>query len=366
MTGKIFEGSSNIYQDQAKILFDYYKTAAEAIVSAEIKEEQNKADLLAGQDANAKKIRSSKILFIVLFSATPLMLLLSLIEVWVGLVLAAVCAAVGVKFLVDNINCKKNAVYYEKELTESDDRYKNIRRDYKVDKIGVVYVPVATRVPFEDRSFILDHTGVTGDTGFKLTVLRQPDEFQESVQNLTETLDSIPLVEENNQTESVNTAEYSTSVQSITLNDYMGNIDRQVRNISFLLGDNDDVSVNIPVVPPKSATANYIRDFSTDDTNGHPVVKVFDVSFEDKLKKFASLNALKDQIKNSDDTDSTEYMKHLMQKLAESVQLFTQTKISGSAKLAEYTSSIFNTVLKSGYTQYSPSLEAEEIEKIRS
>lgn len=365
MTGKIFEGSSNIYQDQAKILFDYYKTAAEAIVSAEIKEEQNKADLLAGQDTNAQKNRSSKILFIVLFSATPLMLLLSLIEVWVGLVLAAVCAAVGVKFLVDNINCKKNAVYYEKELTESDDRYKNIRRDYKVDKIGVVYVPVATRVPFEDRSFILDHTGVTGDTGFKLTVLRQPDEFQESVQNLTETLDSIPLVEENNQTESVNTAEYSTSVQSITLNDYMGNIDRQVRNISFLLGDNDDVSVNIPVVPPQSATANYIRDFSTDDTNGHPVVKVFDVSFEDKLKKFASLNALKDQIKNSDDTDSTEYMKHLMQKLAESVQLFTQTKISGSAKLAEYTSSIFNTVLKSGYTQYSPSLEAEEIEKIR-
>lgn len=53
MTGKIFEGSSNIYQDQAKILFDYYKTAAEAIVSAEIKEEQNKADLLAGQDTRA-------------------------------------------------------------------------------------------------------------------------------------------------------------------------------------------------------------------------------------------------------------------------------------------------------------------------
>ena len=27
MTGKIFENSSNIYQDQAKILFDYYKAA---------------------------------------------------------------------------------------------------------------------------------------------------------------------------------------------------------------------------------------------------------------------------------------------------------------------------------------------------
>ena len=45
MTGKVFESSANIYQDQAKILFNYYKNAAETIVAAEMKEEQNKADL---------------------------------------------------------------------------------------------------------------------------------------------------------------------------------------------------------------------------------------------------------------------------------------------------------------------------------
>ncbi|MGN1101382.1 MAG: hypothetical protein ACI4RG_04260, partial [Huintestinicola sp.] len=200
---------------------------------------------------------------------------------------------------------------------------------------------------------------------FRLTVLRQPDEFQDSVKNLTETLGSIPVVENNEQTESVNTAEYSTSIQNLTLNDYIGNIDRQVRNISFLLKDNDDVSVKIPVIMPDSASADYIRNYSTDDTDGHPVVKVFDASFEEKLEKFSSLNALKDQIKNSEESDSNEYMKHLMQKLAETVQLFTQTKMSGAGKLAEYTSSIFNTVLKAGYTQYSPNLEAEEIERIR-
>ena len=35
MTGKIFPESNNIYQDQAKILFNYYQQAAEKIVSEE-------------------------------------------------------------------------------------------------------------------------------------------------------------------------------------------------------------------------------------------------------------------------------------------------------------------------------------------
>jgi tetrahydromethanopterin S-methyltransferase subunit H len=31
MSGKIFDASANIYQDQAKVLFDYYKQAAEKL-----------------------------------------------------------------------------------------------------------------------------------------------------------------------------------------------------------------------------------------------------------------------------------------------------------------------------------------------
>jgi len=37
MNGKIFQESSNVFQDQAKILFDYYKKAAERIVSEEMR-----------------------------------------------------------------------------------------------------------------------------------------------------------------------------------------------------------------------------------------------------------------------------------------------------------------------------------------
>ena len=35
MTGKIFSESVNVYQDQARILFDYYRQAAEKIVNEE-------------------------------------------------------------------------------------------------------------------------------------------------------------------------------------------------------------------------------------------------------------------------------------------------------------------------------------------
>ncbi len=365
MTGKVFSESNNIYQDQAKILFDYYKNAAEAIVAAEMAEEQNRADLVAGRLANEQKKKKAMPLFIVFFGVAVISLILGFVVFPAFFVLTAVGIGLGIKFLVDFSKAGKEIANYEQMLAECDERFRNIRRDYRVEKIGVTYVPVATRVPFEDKNFLIDHTGAIQDTEFNLTVLRQPDEFQESVQKLTESMDALPIVESNEETEEVNTAEYSTSIQNITLNDYVGNVDRQVRNVSYLLSDNDEVSVNIPVIAPNSEAASFIEEYTTNQPGQHPIIKVFDVSFDDKVQKFASLNALKDQLRNSDESDSSEYMKHLMQKLAESVQIFTKTKAASSSKLVAYTSSIFNLVLKSGYTHYSPALEAEEIERIR-
>lgn len=347
MTGKIFESSSNIYQDQAKILFDYYKAAAEAIVSAEMKEEQNKADLIRQRDEMTAAAKKNKTISIVMFA-----LIITFIA--------------GIVFLLKSKKCVRETERLEGLIAESDERYRNIRRDYKVDKIGVVYVPVATRVPFEDRSIVLDHTGSIPETDFNLTILNQPEEFQDSVQRLSDTLDKLPVVEDNTMAETVNTSDFSTSIQNITLYDYMGSIDRQVRNISYLLGDNNNASVRIPVMAPDGADADYLREYSTTTPGYHNVVKVFDVSFDDRLAKFASLNALKDQIKATGDSDSNEYIKRLMRRLADSVQLLTKTKLSSQSKLVNYTSSIFNLVLKAGYTQYSPALEAEEIERVRS
>ncbi|MCR5768784.1 MAG: hypothetical protein K6G45_09885 [Lachnospiraceae bacterium] len=369
MTGKVFQESSNIFQDQAKVLFDYYKAAAESIVIAEMNEERNKEDLINQKNITISQRGKYKITFIVSFVLGALFFLMVLILMSslailgvVGLIGGIVA---GVLFLIKYIQAGKEIENYDNLIIQSDQKYQNIRRDFKVDKIGVVYVPVATRVPFENRSFLLDHTGEVRDTDFNLNVLHQPEEFQDSVQKLTQSMDTLPIVEKNVDIEEVNTAEYSTSIQNITLNDYVGNVDRQVRNISYLLGDSDDVSVKIPVIKPTSVEANNLREYGTNETNGHPVVTAYDVSFEDRLDKFSSLNALKDQLKASDDTDSNDYMKHLMQDLAESVQIFTKTKNSSTSKMIAYTSSIFDTVLKSGYTQYSPALEAEEIERIR-
>ena len=349
-TGKIFKDSSNIYQDQAKILFDYYKAAAETIVSAEMKEEQNKADLSKQRDemmGYAKRNKTmSNVMFAMFFLVIPIIM--------------------GFVYRKRHSNCEKEVARLNELIDQCDERYRNIRREYKVDKIGVVYVPVATRVPFEDKSILLDHTGSVGETDFNLTVLNQPQEFQNAVQQLSDALDKLPVVEDNSMAETVNTSNYSTSIQNITLYDYMGNIDRQVRNISYLLGESRNASVRIPVIAPGSSEAEHLREYSTTSPGAHNIVKVFGVSFDERIAKFASLNALKDQVKATGDSDSNEYIKRLMRHLAESAQLLTKAKLSSQKRLVDYTSKIFDLVLKAGYTQYSPTLEAEEIERIRS
>lgn len=66
-TGKVFSKSANIYQDQARVLFDYYKSAAQAIVSAEMAEEQNMTDLVRGQARAQSKQKTYKIVFPICF-----------------------------------------------------------------------------------------------------------------------------------------------------------------------------------------------------------------------------------------------------------------------------------------------------------
>ena len=56
MTGKIFPESNNIYQDQAKILFNYYSQAAEKIVAEEERIEKEIAILEEEKAALQQKI----------------------------------------------------------------------------------------------------------------------------------------------------------------------------------------------------------------------------------------------------------------------------------------------------------------------
>lgn len=370
MTGRVFTDSANIYQDQAKILFDYYKKAAEKIV-AEEKDLEAKIDSCQKEiELNESNKKKEKILSIVgASSAVPLFLILWLL---CGSLIFAVILAIGalgfagINFYKYNVS-KKNIESFSQNIQAYQEAHKDIRRDYKVKKIGVAYIPVATRIPFEQKSFIVDHTGSSQDTNFELSILNQPKEFADAVEDLQKEITEIPFVEGNENAEEIDTSNYSTSIQNIMLHDYAGQIDRDVRNVSYLLSDSQSISVQLPVIEPGSKEKQFLDEYTTTTPEEKPVVNVFSTDgFDTKLEKFQNLSKMKNQIDLQENAETTEYFKKLMTKLASSVQTVSKMKVSSTTKLTNYTNKIFSTVLKASFNQYSPQLEAEEIERIRS
>ena len=104
MTGKVFHDSANVYQDQAKILFEYYKKAAEKIVSEQKKLEELKT--IWGNLLQKKKIHKLvfMILFILMFSASLVVFITSIVKGALKtpfyIALESICFAAGVVFLV--------------------------------------------------------------------------------------------------------------------------------------------------------------------------------------------------------------------------------------------------------------------------
>ncbi len=365
MTGKVFADSANIYQDQAQILFDYYKKAAEKIVTEEneINSKLTEAET-AIQDASDKQ-RMSMVYVAGAIIGIIAGLILTLFA-GIGFIVLVIAGIIFLGYAIyRNMNCKKIIEENQNKIIEFKNAYENIRRDYKVSKIGVAYVPIATRNPSGDKSFLLDHTGNVQDMNFSLSVMRNPKEFKDAVDALKDRMDTIPTVESNEIPEKIDTSDYSTSVQNVILHDYVGDIDRQVRNILYLVKDSDNISVDLPVIMPGSKEFQFINEYSTSDTAGKPVVSVFDMDqYDSKLERFDSLGKLNHTIAEDGKTD-TEYFKSVMKQLAQSVQFLTKSKNASESKLIDYSSSILAMVLKSAYNQYSPQLESEEIERIR-
>jgi len=341
--GKVFAESMNLYQDEARILFNYYRKAAEKIVKEETDLEKS-IELAKAEIETATKLKKK------------------------ALIIAIVIPVIGTIWgLITMYKAKKTIEQNETKIQGFEEAHQDIRRNYSVKKMGVVYVPVATKVPFEGKSFVVDHSGQVGSTDFKMSVVHQPEELLKSLMSLEDTIKTVPFVEHTSESEEIDTSDYSTSIQHIKLHDYMGNMDRQVRNIRYLLNDNDTIALSLPVVLPESKTANFINDFSTNDTDGRPVVPVFNVdSFKDSLDSFYSLNDMRKSFEKSTSENQAVYFKKLIGRLAESVQILSKVKVNSSNKIIDYANGILATVLKASFNQYSPALEAEEIEKIRS
>jgi len=367
--GKIFSESLNIYQDQARILFNYYKKAAEKIVKEETELEKS-ISLAESELVLAAKEKIKGIVITSVFPGAGLILAIVLLVLGaaaVGFIIGGIIALGAIWGVITILKSKKSTEENTTKITGFLEAHRDIRRNYGVRKMGVVYVPVATKVPFEGKSFIVDHTAQVGDSSFKMSVVHKPNDLLESLTSLEEAIKEVPLVEQASEPEEIDTSDYSTSMQHIKLYDYMGNIDRQVRNIRYLLNDNDTVAISLPVVLPESDTAGFIKEFTADNAGSNPVVPVFNVDgFKDKLDSFYSLNDMRKSFEKSTSQNQVVYFSKLIGRLAESVQVLSKTKISSTNKLIDYANMILASVLKASFNQYSPSLEAEEIERIRS
>ena len=349
MSGKIFNASANIHQDQAKVLFDYYKQAAEKIVSEEEKYEKEIAvckENVAQLSQDFAKAKQTRLICMIFFFV--------LVPIYF-----AITAHLKMKELQAEIDAN------EQKSAEFQKMHKEIFRDYKVTKLGIGYVPVAAQIPFEDKSFMIDYTNSVNSQKFNLNTLKQAELFTSAVNDLDELMQDAPIIEKSEETESVSTDDYSLSIQNITYHDYLGKIDRTLRTSSFCLSDLDLTSVSLPVVLPESEHSKFINEHSTTETGNAPVFNIFDNSpYQDEIARFHSLNEMKKSLEKNQ-TQFEEVLKTLMMNMANSVQAITKVKLASTNMMVDSSNKTLFKILKCSYNHYSPNLEADEIERIR-
>lgn len=334
-TGKILKNSANIYEDEARILFNFYQRQAEKIVQAEealessIKEaEERRDDLQYRLDGWWNKI---------------------------------------VNFLLFRTGrLKRELEDVCDEIYDLQTKHDNIYRGYHVNKLGVAYVPVANQVKFGNKSFVVDYAGNVDNSRITLQMPRNQELLTQTVQEIDHLMRNIPTVETTNEVETVDTNEYSLSIQEIKMGDYSGKVDRSLRTISYCMSDLEKASVELPLVPEGSDYLNYLQEFSTSTTPADaPVVDVFgEHRYDDSVEKFQELNKLKDSLAIQS-ADFEQSMQALLNTLAFTVQTVSTSKLVTTNKIINHSNALLFQILKSPYNHYSPNLEAEEIKRIK-
>jgi hypothetical protein len=340
MKGKIFSESANIYQDQAKILFDYYQSVAEKIVKEEMRLEEEKAKLEA-EKRSIEELLASKVLFIIPYT----------LVLW---------------FQGKLKSTREQVVQLTNRINEFQKLHNEIFRDYKVTKLGVAYVPVADQVKYENNSFIVDYTGMVNDSEVKLQLPKQNDLLIETISKLESLSAEAPIVETSNDIEEIETEQYSTSIQHLNQHDYLGSLERSLRTISFCMDDLDVTSVHLPLVSNNSDYLTYLKEHAINElpTNA-AVFNVFDNhKYDDQISKFQELNKLKDSLSRHT-RQFEDVLKELMVTMANSVQAISSLKLASTDKIVMESNKILFKILKSPYNHYSPVLEQSEIDRIK-
>lgn len=340
MKGKIFPESANSYQDQARILFDYYQQAAEKIVEEEERLEKEIA-LLEEEKAHLEKKKAG-------------------LWVWfLTLILFFV-------YFIRKSGLKKRIAGIDVRIAEFRKQHDEIFRDYKVTKLGVVYVPVADQIRYENKSFIVDYTGKVPESEVTLQLSRQNDLLIETIGRLEKLSTEAPIVESSQETEAIETQEYSTSIQQLNQHDYLGDLERSLRTVSYCMDDLDTTSVSLPLVADRSDYLRFLKEYATRELPENAVViPVFDKErYTESIKKFQTLTQLKDSL-STETQQFGDVLKSLISTIANSVQAISALKVSSVDKVVLESNKILFQILKAPYNHYSPMLEFEEIERIR-
>lgn len=339
-TGKIFQESSNIYQDEAKVLYAYYQQAAERIV----REEERIEKEIAALELEKKGVEELKstcwkwFLTIVLFFM----------------------------YWVRKNKYDAQIALLNERIEDFRNQHKEIFRDYRVNKLGVVYVPIADQIKYEDKSFIVDYTGQVPKSQVTLQMSRQNDLLCSTIEDIKQLNLEAPIVETSNEAEAIDTDEYSLSMQEIYQNDYFGKLDRSLRTISYCMNDLDTSSVSLPLVSDNSQRLEDINEYTTSQLpNDAVVLPIFETDrYKDDIAKFEELNKLKDSLSNESEQFEN-VLKDLMQTMASSVQTISMLKLASTDKMVNQSNNLLYKILKAPYNHYSPVLEAEEIQRIR-
>ena len=367
--GKIYADSINIYDDEARVAFDYFKKAASKIVADEDRINALKSE----SDAKCAVMRSAKFKSV----AGLALCLLGAIVMCVGILSnagpqqrpAAFLALLPLGFfLYFLIKLKKTAKELEEEIAVGQkltQDFANIKRDYKINKLGVAYVPVATSVPFEDKSFVLDDTGSAEQIEFSLYQMNAQEEFLATLGEIKKGKDELPVVETGDATEDVQTGQMSESLESVRLHDYIGGLDRNLRTVSYLLNDLKKTSVSLPVIDPKGEYARFIETYCAEDVGGNPVLEVFTQRrYAEELKRFDELNQIRKRI--ADENAKLEKMlQEFIVDVSDYVQLMSRSKLTSVSKIVDFSNTLLLNTFKASYNHYSTLLESAEIKRIQ-
>ncbi len=340
MKGKVFASSDNIYQDQAKILFNYYQQAAEKIVREEERIEKEIDTLKAEREEVEQKMTTLWYWF------------LTIILFFV--------------YFIKKKEYTEKIASIDERIAEFEKLHEEIFRDYKVTKLGVAYVPVANQVKYDDKSFIVDYTGATPNSDVILQVSRQNDLLIDTIGRLEKQSEQAPIVESSEDIETIATDDYSTSIQEINQHDYLGGLERSLRTISFCMGDLETTSVSLPLIANNSAQLRFLQEFATKEIpENAPVINAFkSEQYDESINMFQELNKLKDSL-STKTQQFEDVLKSLMVNMASSVQRISTLKVASVDKMVLESNKMLINILKAPYNHYSPQLEYEEIERIK-